>query len=223
MNNNYLIEGNNVHVYKYEGVTLLGEIVCATTMELIKELELIGATTPDSDQVRERRPRLLDTSLNLSGASTSTNDGNVSIFYMSQNIRESHDLLIVFTDNGGTQRTFRQNFYIESMILNGNAGEAAQYDLALKGSGSYVESELDDPDVVEGDNITSRSYTVAGGKIQDNDWIGLVLGNIIEVCREGSEQLSLGLPYSFNGTTGEITPDPGTTIDGQRMFVIWKY
>lgn len=223
MNNGLLIEGNNVHVYKYIDAAPF-EIVCATTMELVREMELIGATTPESSQVKEVRPRLETVLLNLGGASTSTNDADVSIFYMSQNIREIHDLLIVFEDNNGTQRTWRQEFFIERLSQNGNAGEASQYEINLRGTGPYEEAELDDPVLEEGENITSRGgYTVASGKIQDNDWIGLTSANIIEVCREGSEQLSLGLSYSFNGTTGEITPDPDTTIDDQRMFVIWKY
>lgn len=222
MNTGLLIEGNNVHVYKYIDAAPF-EIVCATTMELIREMELIGATTPESEQVKEVRPRLETVLLNLGGASTSTNDANVSIFYMAQNIREVHDLLIVFTDNNGAERTWRQDFFIERLMQNGNAGEASQYDINFRGTGPYEEAELDDPVLEEGDNVTSRSYTVSGGVIQDNDWIGLTITNIIEVCREGSEQLSLGLPFAFNGTTGEITPDPPTTIDGQRMFVIWKY
>lgn len=223
MNNDYLIQGNNCHAYIYNGGDPL-EIVCNATIELIKEMELIGATTPESEQVREVRPRLLTVFANLTGAQTSTNESdNVSIFYLSQNIRTAHDILLVFTDNAGTQRTWRQTFYIERLMQNGNAGEAAQYDLNLRGSGDYVESELDEPPEIDAQNIKSESYTVSGGVIQDNEWIGLTSANIIEVCREGSEQLSLGLPYSFNGTTGEITPDAGTTIDGQRMFVIWKY
>lgn len=221
MTNGLLIQGNNVHVFKYIDITPY-EIVCNATMELVREMELIGATTPESEQVSEVRPRLEKVQLNLSGASTSTNDGDVSIFYLSQNIRQSHDLLIVWTDNNGTERTWRQDFYIETLLQNGNANEAAQYDISFRGSGPYAESSLSDPTPVEGQNIWSDSYTVSGGKIQDNRWIGLVSGNIIEVCREGSEQLSLGLAFGFNGTTGEITPDANTTIDGQRMFVIWK-
>lgn len=222
MNTGLLIEGNNVHVFKYVDAAPL-EIVCATTMTLNISQELIGATTPESETTRERRPRLIDYKLSLSGASTSDNDGNVSIFYMLNNIREAHDLNVVFTDNNGNDRSFRANFYIENNDLTGNAGEASQYDLSLLGSGGYTLTELEEPVVTEGDNITSDSYVVAGGVIQDDDWIGLTSDNIIEVCREGSEQLSLGLPFSFNVTTGEITPDPGTTIDGQRMFVIWKF
>lgn len=221
MTNGLLIQGDNVHVYKYIDAAPF-EIVCAESMELLKEVELIGATTPESEDSPEIRPRLVRTSLSLTGASTSDNDGDISIFYLSENIREPHDLLIVFTDNNGNDRTFRQDFYIETLSINGNTGESSGYDLKLKGSGTYTESELEEP-TLSGDSVTSDSYTVAGGVIQDNDWIGLDSANIIEVCREGSEQLSLGLAFSFNGATGEITPDPDTTIDGQRMFVIWTF
>ncbi len=221
MTNSLLIPGDNVHVFKYIDAAPY-EIVCNATMELIKEMELIGATTPESGTSPEVRPRLERTFVSVTGASTSTNDGDVSIFYMSDNIREAHDLLIVFTDNAGTERTFRQDFFIERLLINGNSGEASQYDIKLIGTGPYTESEIIDP-VASGGSVKSDSYTVASGKIQDSEWIGLSAANIIEVCREGSEQLSLGLAYTFNSLTGEITPDPATTIDGQRMFVIWTY
>ena len=81
---------------------------------------------------------------------------------------------------------------------------------------------VDDTEVI-GTLVKSDSYTVAGGVIQDDEWIGLGDSNIIEVCREGTEQLSMNLPYSFNSGTGTITPDAATTIDGQKMFVIWTY
>lgn len=222
MDSGLFIEGNNVHVFKYIDAAPF-EIVCAVGMTLTIKQELIGATTPESGNVREKRPRLQEYSLNLTGATTSDNDSNISIFYLLNNIREAHDLNIVFTDNNGNDRSFRADFIIESNDLTGNAGEASQYDLRLEGGGDYVLSTLTVPPVSEGSNITSDSYTVSGGLIQDNDWIGLTSDNIIEVCREGSEQLSLGLAFTFNGTTGEITPDPSTTIDGQRMFVIWTY
>lgn len=221
MTNSLLIQGDNVHMYKYVDAAPF-EIVCNATLELIKEVELIGATTPDSGDTPEIRPRLKRVSATITGASTSTNDGDISIFYLEERITEAHDIEIVFTDNGGTQRTHRQDFYIERLIHNANAGEPATYDLSLRGTGPYTESTLTDPEVT-GNSIESQSYTVAGGVIQDNDWIGLASGNIIGVYREGSEQLSLGLPYTFNSGTGTITPDPSTTIDGQRMFVIWTF
>lgn len=221
MTNGLLIEGINVHVYKYIDTTPY-EIVCATDMVLNIVTEIIGATTPDSGRNKEFRRRLTETDLNLSGCSTSENDGDVSIFYMLDNAEDTHDLEIVWTDNNGSEVSHRQDFIIQNCSLNGPAEGMSGYELSLKGTGPYSQTELEDPELI-GENVTSDSYTVAGGVIQDNDWIGLTSANIIEVCREGSEQRSLGLPFSFNATTGEITPDAATTIDGQRMFVIWTY
>lgn len=221
MTNGLLIEGRNVHAFLYVDAAPF-EIVCATDMILTITREIIGATTPESGRNKEFRGRLMETDLTLTGCSTSTNDGDVSIFYMLENIEETHDIEVVFTDNNGQERTHRQDFIIQNCSLNGPAEGMSGYELSLKGTGPFSQSELEDPEIL-GENVTSDSYTVSGGKIQDNDWIGLSAANIIEVCREGSEQLSIGLPYSFNGTTGEITPDAGTTIDGQRMFVIWTY
>ena len=220
MTSGLLIQGDNVHVFKYVEAAPL-EIVCATTMSLRITQEMIGATTPDSGYYREKRPRLLEYSLALSGATTSTNDGDISVFYLQNLIREAHDLEIVYTDNNGNERSFRADFYIEEQVMNGNTGEAATYDLSLVGTGPYTETELTAP--VIGDELTSDSFTIASGVVQNNDWIGLTSDNIVEVCREGTEQLSMNLPYSFDGGTGTITPDAATTIDGQKIFVIWTF
>lgn len=220
MSNGLYIEGRNVRVYKYVGVSPL-EIVCATDMALTINQELIGATTPDSGVYREVRPRLIDFTLSLSGVVTSDNDGNVSVFYMLNNIREVHDLSVVFTDNDGNERVFRADFYIENNTLNAPADNSAGYEMNLRGTGSYSLSELDEP--VSGDNVTSDTFTISGGVVQNDDWIGLTDANIVEVAREGTELTSMGLSYTFDGVTGTITPDADTTIDGQKLFVIWTF
>jgi hypothetical protein len=221
MTNDLLIEGDNIHVFKYVDAAPL-EIVCATTMSLRIVNEIIGATTPDSGYTKEKRVRLQEYFIALSGAMTSDNDGDISIFYLQNGNREVHDLEIVYTDNAGSDRTFRGNFLIEEQIMNGNAGEAGTFDLSMVGTGPYTESELTDP-TVDGESVTSDSFTIASGVVQNNAWIGLSSANIIEVCREGTEQLSMNLPYTFDGVTGTITPDPATTIDGQKLFVIWTF
>jgi hypothetical protein len=221
MNSGLLIQGNNVHVYKYIDASPK-EIVCATAMTLRIVQEMIGATTPDSGRTKEKRPRLKEYFLSLSGAMTIENDDDISIFYLQNHIEEAHDLEIVYTANNGSDVSFRANFYIEEQVMNANADEMGLYDLNFEGSGPYEETVLADPEVV-GENVTSDSFTIASGVVQNNDWIGLTDANIIEVCREGTEQLSMNLPYTFNSGTGTITPDPGTTIDGQKLFVIWTY
>lgn len=223
MTNSLLIQGKNVHVFKYIDAAPF-EIVCGTDVVYEKTNEIIGATTPDSGRFKEVRPRLISTAITISGVTTSNNDGDISFFHFLQDdeFQAAQDLEIVFTDNGGSERSIRGDFYIETSSVGNPAERMSEYEIKLIGSGAVTESELTDPEVT-GENVTSDSYTVSGGVIQDNDWIGLSSTNIIEVCREGSEQLSLGLPYSFNSGTGTITPDAGTVIDGQRMFVIWTY
>jgi predicted secreted protein len=223
MTNGLLIQGSNVHIFKYIDAAPF-EIVCGTNVVFEATQELIGATTPESGRYTEVRPRMRSATCVISGATTSDNDGDLSVFhFLDEDIFGSvQDLEIVFTDNNGNDRSIRGDFYMERLPITGPAGEASTYDINLKSSGSWAVSVLTDP-VVTGESVTSDSYTVAGGVIQDNAWIGLSAANIVEVCREGSEQLSIGLPYSFNSGTGTITPDPSTTIDGQRMFVIWTY
>lgn len=212
------IQGDNVHVFKYiDGSPF--EIVCATSMEWEVLIEEIGATTPDSGVAKEFRQRLEEYFLRLGGASTSENEANVSIFYLLNNKREVHDLSIVFTDNSGGEITIRGDFIMQSCVLVANATESSVYDIVFRGTGAMIESELEDP-VTGGTNITSRSFTISSGVAQHADLIGVT---IVEVCREGTEQLSMNLPYSYNSGTGTITPDPDTTIDGQKIFVIWRY
>lgn len=223
MNNGILIQGDNVHVYKYIDAAPY-EIVCGTNLIFEQQQELIGATTPESGLYTEVRPRMRSATCAISGATTSTNDGDLSVFhFLDEDVfGEVQDLEIVFTDNNGDTRSIRGDFYIERLPITAQAGESSEYDINLKSSGGWTVSTLVDP-VVTGVNVKSESYTVSGGKITDAEWGGLSAANIIEVCREGSEQLSLGLPFTFDEPTTSIAPDPLTTIDGQRMFVIWTY
>ena len=223
MNNGLLIQGKNVHVFKYIDSEMF-EIVCGTDVVFELQKELIGATTPDSGKFKEVRPRLKEFFVSISGATTSENDSNVSVFYLlgEDVVDDVQDLEIVYTDNNGNDVSIRGNFFIETLSIAGPAESQSTYDIRLRSWGDYTSTALVDPELA-GSSVTSDSYTVAGGVIQDNDWIGLTSDNIKLVCREGSEQLSLGLPYSFNSGTGTITPDAGTTIDGQRMYVLWTF
>jgi len=223
MNTGLNIQGKNVHVFKYLDTTPF-EIVCGTNVVFEPSQELIGATTPESGRNTEVRPRMRSATCVISGATTSNNDGNLSVFhFLDEDVfGEVQDLEIVYTDNNGNVRSIRGDFYIDRLPVTAEAGNASTYDINLKSTSGWTTSTLVDP-VVTGTSVKSDSYIVSGGKISDSEWIGLGSANIIEVCREGSEQLSMGLAYSFNSGTGEITPDPTTTIDGQRMFVIWTY
>jgi predicted secreted protein len=221
MTSGHLIQGRNVHVFKHIDTSMF-EIVCGEDVVIEINQELIGATTPDSGRFRELRPRMIEMSCTISGVTTSTNDGDISYFHFLEidNLIDVQDLEVVYTDNNGTETSIRANFYIESTNINGPADGSSGYEIKLRSWGEYAVTILVDP-TDTGDEIFSDSYTVAGGVIQDNDWIGLTSANIHLVCREGSEQLSIGLPYSFDGVTGTITPDAATTIDGQRMYVLW--
>ena len=222
-NSGYYIQGKNVHVFKHIDTSMY-EIVCGTDVVVEITQELIGATTPDSGRFREVRPRMIEMAMTISGVTTSTNDGDLSYFHFLEvdNLVDAQDLEVVYTDNNGTDTAIRGNFYIETTSINGPAGESSSYEIRLRSWGEYSVTILVDP-TDTGDSIDSDSYTIAGGVIQDNDWIGLTSANIILVCREGSEQLSIGLPYTFDGVTGTITPDAGTTMDGQRMYVLWTF
>ena len=220
-NSGLYIQGKNVHVFKYIGITPF-EIVCGTDVVVEITQELIGATTPDSGKFREIRPRMIEMAMTISGVTTSDNDGDLSYFHFLEiaNLVDVQDLEVVYTDNNGSDKTIRGNFYIETTNVTGPADGSSAYEIRLRSWGEYAVSVLIDPPAGS-TNVFSDDYTVASMVIQDNDWIGLTAANIIAVYREGSEQLSIGLAYTFNSGTGTITPDPGTTMDGQRMFVIW--
>lgn len=223
MRNGLLIQGNNVHIFKYIDAAPF-EVVCATDVVFELNQELIGATTPDSGRFKEVRPRLKEFFVTISGASTSHNDGDISVFYLlsEDHVQEVQDLEIIYTNNEGSDVSVRGSFFIETLNISGPAGASSLYEIRLRSWGEYTSTELADPEVL-GINITSDTFGIVGGVVQNNDWIGLTSANIIEVCREGTEQLSMNLPYTFDGVTGTITPDPDTTIDGQLIFVIWTY
>lgn len=223
MTNGLIIEGKNVHVFKYIDASPF-EIVCGTDVVYERTKELIGATTPDSGKNKEVRPRLKEAAMTISGISTSDNDGDLSIFhFMDEDVEdEVQDLEIIFTDNNGNERSIRGNFYIETLNISGPADAASPYEIRLRSSGDITVSSLVDP-TVSGESAKSETYTVAGGVVSDSEWIGLSASNIIGVWREGTELTSMGLSYTANFLTGTITPDPGTTMDGQKVYVIWTF
>lgn len=224
MTNGLFIQGDNVRIYKYIDAALF-EIVCAENITYERSRELIGATTPDSGKDTEVRPRMRSHFVTVTGATTSENDGNLSIFhFMDEDVEdEAQDLEIIFTDNNGDEVSLRGDFYIENIKHDSPAGDSATFEIKFRGGGGGVTlSELADP-TITGETVASDSYVIAGGVVQDDDWIGLADANIIEVCREGTELTSMGLSWSLNSGTGTITPDPGTTMDGQKLFVIWTY
>jgi hypothetical protein len=216
-----LIEGRNVHVYKYEGIDPF-EIVCAKDCLLEIEQELIGATTPESGSFKEIRPRLKSWRLAVSGATTSDNDGNISIFYFIEKIAEAHDMMIAFTDNEGNIRTIRGDCFVEIIPISGPADGFSEFDLELRGSAGFSMSSLTPPEV-GGQNVTSGTFTVSGGYIQFNIPYPLSLSNIIGAWQEGTNMESASISYAYNASLGRLTPDPLSSIDGQKIFVIWTY
>jgi predicted secreted protein len=223
MRNGLLIQGKNVHVFKYIDAAPF-EIVCGTDVLFELQKELIGATTPDSGKFKEVRPRLKEFFVTISGASTSENDSDISVFYMLEEdvVDDVQDIEIVYTNNEGNDVSIRGSFFIETLSIGGPAEGSSTYEIRLRSWGEYTSTTLADPEVL-GINVTSDSFTIVSSVVQNNDWIGLTSANIIEVCREGTEQLSMNLTWTFDGTTGTITPDPDTTIDGQILFVVWTY
>src|SRR6188768_491090 len=223
MTNGLIIEGKNVHVFKYLDAAPF-EIVCGTDVVVEITQELIGATTPDSGKFKEIRPRMIEMACTISGITTSDNDGDLSYFhFLDVDVLSGvQDLEIVYTDNNGSDRSIRANFYIETTNIGAPADAASAYEIRLRSWGEYAVSILSDP-VAGGESIDSDDYTIAGGVVQDNAWIGLTTANIKGVWREGTELTSMGLSWSLNSGTGTITPDPGTTMDGQKVFVIWTF
>lgn len=220
MTQGHIIEGRNVHVFKYDGATPY-EIVCGTDVIFEITQELIGATTPESGGYTEIRPRFKSWTVTVSGVTTSTNDSDYSVFhFVDEDIFDQvQDIEIVYTDNNGSERTIRGNCYIERIPITGATDNASTYEIVMRGSGHYTVTDLVDPAAVA-ENVDSDTFTVSGGVIQDASLIGV---NIIEVCREGTELTSMNFSYTYDSGTGTITPDAATTIDGQKIFVIWTY
>ena len=113
MNSGLFIQGDNVHVFKYIDSSPF-EIVCGTNIVLEFIQEIIGATTPDSGKHLEKRARMRSLNATISGATTSDNDGNLSVFHFLEEdiFGEPQDLEVVYTDNNGSDRSVRGDFII---------------------------------------------------------------------------------------------------------------
>jgi len=200
---------------------------CAQTMRLTVNTDIKETSTPVTGRDRTfASVGLREWSVNLGGVLILRDESvvkNYAFETISDDVMDNgYDITITFTDDGGFINVFTGSVLVPQSDFFKENGSISKWSVEFKGTGGYTILPVDDTTVI-GTLVTSDSYTVAGGVIQNNDWIGLGASNIIEVCREGTEQLSMGLVYSFNSGTGTITPDPSTTIDGQRMFVIWTY
>lgn len=219
MNPELLIDGKDVHAFLYiDGEPF--EVVCATDCVFEVERELIGATTPDSGQYYEVRKRLKRFTMTITGATTSDNDNNVSVFEFidDDSTSEPLDMSIVYTNRAGTQRTIRANWYAERTSISSPADASSQFELILRGTGSYTHSDLTAPVSGNVDNITSDSFTLTGGVISDPGLNGVT---IIGVWQEGSNMESMGISYTHVGQV--VTPDATYAIEGQRYFIIWTF
>lgn len=196
------------------------EIGCATDCSFRFINEIIFKTSRNSAGAREKKVRISDCNGTVNGLIKTSNDNDVlSIFwFLSQGInRIEGTFKFLFTDEDGGDRSITMRAIVESIELRGPVDAFGGFDLNLEGTGGYEMDSLDVPGSST-DNVDSDTFTIAGGLIQDNRLIG---ATIIGVWREGTDLSSMGISYSHNSVTGEITPDAATTIDGQKLFVIW--
>ncbi len=222
----YPVQGKNV-IFR---AVKLGDYriwACAQTLRLNVSTEVKETSTPVTGRYKTFTPvGMTEWSISLGGV-LFLRDQAVVKNYALETIQEDvidngYDITITFTDDEGFVHVFTGSVLVPLTEIFKEVGSLSKFNIEFKGTGEFTSLPVDDTEVI-GTLVKYDTYTVASGKISDSEWIGLGSSNIIEVCREGTEQLSMGLPYSFNSVTGEITPDAGTTMDGQRMFVIWTY
>jgi hypothetical protein len=200
---------------------------CAQSMRLTVNTDIKETSTPVTGRNRTfSSVGLREWTITLGGVLILRDESvvkNYALETISDDIMDNgYDITITYTDDDGYIVVFTGSVLVPQTDIFKDNGSLSKFNIEFKGTGEYTVEPVDDTEVI-GTLVKSDSYTVAGGVIQDNEWIGLGTSNIIEVCREGTEQLSMNLPYSFNSGTGTITPDADTTIDGQKMFVIWTY
>lgn len=200
---------------------------CAQTMRLSVDTEIKETSTPTTGRNRTfSAVGLREWSVSLGGVLI-LRDQSVVKNYALETISDDamdngYDITITFTDDEGFINVFTGSVLVPHTDILKESGSLAKFNIEFKGNGEYTILPVDDTEVI-GTLVASDSYVVSGGKITDARWDGLSASNIKEVCREGTEQLSMGLPYTFDEPTTSITPDPGTTMDGQRVFVLWTY
>jgi hypothetical protein len=214
-------------------------VLCATDVTLRWNQEVIGATTLTSGKNKEKRVRLFEWSVSVSGLTKISNaDGQIDFFYITQEaVRGSiQQVEILYEDAEGNGKVISGNVIIPSGELSASAADFCNASIEFQGTGALDISDPEPaPGVVEHEILSDWWQTSNGNDFIDGASSGMTDGTpytlqstdeILEVDVEGTQFDEVnGSPgnreYQTDLANNKIKFN--TTFDGsQRVFVLFR-
>jgi hypothetical protein len=202
---------------------------CFSNFSYACNVESIEFTGPNSGGVRQRRRRLEEHTVTVSGVTWIENDSTLSFFYVLQLgvRREEQRFRLTYVDGLGDQRTLVATGMIGPQSIGVNIGEFAScdYEIWLNEEPEFdpIEDPSDECEVVEklfltlAEGATSVSSATLSGK------------TILGVEREGLGQVIIGgtpaagtREVSFSGTTISFDATNPGNVGGENIYVLYK-
>lgn len=152
-------------------VTDAGDIpvLCATDVVLRWSREVIGATTITSGTAKEKRTRLFEWSVSVTGLTPIENDSStIGWFYLTQVSGTIQQLKIVYTDDNALQKVVSGNMIIPSGELTSPATDFCNASLEFMGTGVMDISDPESPPSPSGlTELADWWHTVNGNAFID--------------------------------------------------------
>lgn len=210
-------------------------LLCAENFTFTLTQEMVLKTGPNSGLFRERKARLSDWNVEVSGLTPIDDPDTVSWFYMLQNSvrRAVQALRMTFEDQAGEVRVFTGSALVETQEISASMTDFANASISLVGTGGFDISEvIDGPDTaceVQEDYY----FTLAEGATTLTDVVlqpeSGVTKSILGLSRDGSVHTETGgvpgnLEFAFNAATGVISFDPTNPAlpGGSPVWVLLK-
>lgn len=202
---------------------LVGEeyfpVLCATDMSFTNDQEEVLKTGPNSGLFRERKPRLSDWSVEVSGLTPIEDDDVISFFYLLQTSvrRAIQRIRITFTDEAGNSKYLTGSVMIKTNEISAQTTDFANPTIIFLGTGPFDLGDTIEPPVDSCEERFELTLELAEGatSVQSND---LIEGSgetksILWLARSTSSYAyTSGTPsndeYGYDPATGTITFDP---------------
>lgn len=222
-------------------VTDAGDIpvLCATDMTLRWNREVIGATTLTSGSNKEKRTRLFEWFLSVTGLTPIENDDDtIGWFYLTQVSGSIQSIKAKYTDGNSVQKVVSGNVIIPSGELTSPATDWCNASLEFAGTGAMDISDPEPPpapssgfDVLSDwwPTVAGTSFVDVGAIASNEDGYTLTVNDeVLEVDRTGRQVDDVsGSPGNrqarFNTANLHVEVDAANPFDsGETVFVLFK-